>query len=228
MVFESKNFVKRKASVSIEFVLSALLGIVVLFMVLGLFSNNLEAMTSNSGIKGIFHNSTEQANFAPSRTTYDVSTDNHTVTKAQIEVSIVGDQGLQWFKNQALTTIQRLEAQPNLTEGQEADLAKALTILAITNNGYPPPPAECSVAGVPNQITVNINSYANNTTIKEAQLMDGKVARDANGNIIWVTSPQPKRTISWPGKYTTIKSPSDSLAADKIKNILDVKKLSFL
>lgn len=236
-MFESKSVVKRKASVSIEFVLSALLGIVVLFMVLGLFSNNLEAMTSNSGMKGLFHNSTEQANFAPSRTTYEVSTDNHTVTKAQIEVSIVGDQGLEWFKKQALVTIQRLGPQTTLTAGQMADLKSALTVYAVANSTTSSLNEsychDCYVARTNHNIGVEFDRYRSGRTYELVPKFDvaGNVVTDNNRNPVMLEkNPTTWNDLNLSSTNPTVPYPDavsapDASPAEKIKNIIAIKKL---
>lgn len=121
---KNRNFKNFKiAAITIEITLSVALAVVVLFALLGLFSDNLSTMAANSGIHNLFNKkpSMEQADSSWGR--------NPTAT--QVNVQIVADQGLDWYLKNAQDTIDKYRDRTDLTLAQTEDLARALTILSI-------------------------------------------------------------------------------------------------
>ena len=113
----------RKAGITIEVAIAIALSVAVLFLVLGMFSDNLQTMATKSGLaKQTDTNATEN------KVAYAAG-GNPTAT--QINVQLVGDQGtLAWYNAQAKTTIENLGAKANLTDQELVDLARALTVFA--------------------------------------------------------------------------------------------------
>lgn len=114
----------KNAEVTIEITLSIALSIVVLFLTLGLFSDNLKSMASNSGIHNLFNRNNEIAK---------TKTDSWGIdpTKTQVNVQVVADQGLDWYISNAQATIDKYLKTPPTTSAQMGDLAKAETIAKI-------------------------------------------------------------------------------------------------
>lgn len=114
----------KNAELTVEIGLSLALTVVALFLVLGLFSQNLKSMVDASGMKKNLFNKTTIA-----KTTYD----NHSVdyTASQVNVEVVADQGLDWYLTNAQATIDKYKDSTNLTEAQIEDLAKAATIISL-------------------------------------------------------------------------------------------------
>ena len=131
-----KFYGKKNASITIEVSLSVALTVVVLFLVLGLFSDNLQTMAANSGIRNLFNRENEIAKTNPdswgtssTRTTVGV----HDSTASQENIQVVAEQGLDYYVAQAEATISKYLETPPTTAAQMEDLAKALTIAAINN-----------------------------------------------------------------------------------------------
>lgn len=109
----------RKAEVTIEITLSIALSIVVLFLVLGLFSENLSTMAANSGLKNLFNRDNSDA-----KTAYNNwSTVNN---RSDVEVQLVGDQGLEYYLQKANTVIETYRNNPPLTQLQAEEEARAI------------------------------------------------------------------------------------------------------
>lgn len=115
----------RQAGVTVETTLSILLAVVVLFLILGLFSNNLKEMIANSNMSRLFVNN---ANSKTVNQKWGVDP-----TKTQVDVKIVADQGLDYYLTQAQQTIAKYKATPPQNESEIEDLAKAATIAKIVN-----------------------------------------------------------------------------------------------
>lgn len=127
-----RNF--KPAGITVEVSLAMALGIVVLFLAIGIFSDNLKNMAANAGIQHLFNKDAQAA-----KTHYDSKNINYNAS--QVNVQTVADQGLtldQYVAN-AQATVNTFPANP--TPSQIEDLAKALTILSIkagtTSGVYP-------------------------------------------------------------------------------------------
>lgn len=120
-----KNGIKA-GGVTVELLLAILLSVVVLFLILGLFSDNLKQMIVNSNISRVFANNS-------AKTTY--SNQNPDPTQTQEEVQIVADHALDWYLKNAQDAIAGyLKIPPSMLVGaQLEDFAKQVTIAKIGN-----------------------------------------------------------------------------------------------
>lgn len=123
-----KNGIKA-GGVTVELLLAILLSVVVLFLILGLFSDNLKQMIVNSNISRVFANNS-------AKTTY--SNQNADPTQTQEEVQIVADHALDWyFKNaQKLIATYRQIPPDKISETELEDFAKQVTIARIGGSNY--------------------------------------------------------------------------------------------
>ena len=120
----SKSKRSRNAGITVEVSLSILLTLGVLFLTLGLFSNNLKSMVFNSNIRNFFNKQN-----SVSKTANLAWGNNPTAT--EVNVAITGDQGLAAYHSEAIATIKALVEQATpLTAAQVTNLAEALTIKA--------------------------------------------------------------------------------------------------
>lgn len=137
--FMSRNDVK-KAGITIEMMLAISLAVVVLFLVLGLFSNNLKNMVAGGGMQNIFKSST----------TMDSETKlNKNYANSQMEVGVMAGQGVifdpskatlpEWIA-EAKKQLDALKNKTPLTDADKMIIAKWATILGQTNpsNIYTP------------------------------------------------------------------------------------------
>lgn len=151
-----RNF--KPAGITVEVSLAMALGIVVLFLAIGIFSDNLKNMAANAGIQHLFNKDAQAA-----KTHYDSKNINYNAS--QVNVQTVADQGLtldQYVAN-AQATVNTFPANP--TPSQIEDLAKALTILSIkagTTSGVYPDLRRQYVS-----ISLN-NSAVGTTTVKSS------------------------------------------------------------
>lgn len=132
-----KNF--KTAGVTIEVSLAMALGIVILFLAIGIFSENLKTMALSSGMQNLFNKDKTAAKTEGWGTGKSITLANDP-TASQENVQVVASQGLtlnQYVAN-AQATINQYTTTPPTTEAQMEDLAKALTIYAVsigtTNN----------------------------------------------------------------------------------------------
>ena len=126
----------KRAGITVEVALAALLSVTVLILVLGLFSQNLQVMAANSNINNLFNNSNRISNSGFNR---DYSKSVVNVTTSQQSVGTVGDQGIQKYHTDAQDAINKLLAKPQpLTDPSDiANLAKYLTLLAMSAQNDP-------------------------------------------------------------------------------------------
>jgi len=116
----------RKAGVTIEVALTGFLSVTVLFLVLGLFSQNLEVMAAGEGLNSLFGNNHSKIMTDSSGKDY---------TNSQENVGITGDNALlkQYLTDPEDTineTTNKYSSNPqNISDADLRDLAKALTIL---------------------------------------------------------------------------------------------------
>lgn len=119
------------AGTTLEVALSIGLGVVVLFVVLGIFGDNLKTMVSSSNI----NNLTKQSN---QKTSYESYNRNYASSNAQVGVKYVptqtiAEQGLEIAMAAAQATIDRYKDRDpaSLSPSETENLAKALTKYAI-------------------------------------------------------------------------------------------------
>ena len=118
MVVFRKNLVGRKAEVTLEFILTAILGITILFFVMGLFNDNLKVLANAGGINNLFHRD-QVTGYQKGGKDYKDS---------QVTVATIGDQGLKWYMSDSEKTINILGARTDLSNTELINLAKALTV----------------------------------------------------------------------------------------------------
>lgn len=160
MVSCRRIVVGRKANVSMEFVLSTMLGVMVLILVLGLFNQNLATMANSGGINNIY-NRDKITEYKGANKDYSGSGVNAPNTSAlgssEVFVPTLGSQGLEWYISEALKTIDKIAAlpQPLTSRNDQLDFAEALTIL----NAAKPEALNDSIISLKNQNAIK-------TTIK--------------------------------------------------------------
>lgn len=113
---------KKQGGITMEVVFSILLGLGVLFLVLGLFSDNLKGMITQSNMSNMFNNNGQKTAFELQKT--DPTGNQINVAETQI----AGEHGLSWYNETAKSKIEELSKISPLTDAQKIDLAKWLTI----------------------------------------------------------------------------------------------------
>lgn len=130
-MFNRKFGLRRKrAGITVELLLAVVLAVVVLFLILGLFSNNLKHMVVNGNISRIFANNS-------AKTAYSSWGTNPTQT--QVNVQTVADNGalIRQYLNKARAAIDNYKTNLPTTIEQKEDLARQITIeRVIGNNDY--------------------------------------------------------------------------------------------
>lgn len=125
---------KKKAAITIEVTLSVALSILVLFLALGLFSDNLATMAANSGIQNLFNRSNQTAKTYYSKQNVDPTKTAVNMNTSQINVQIAGDQGstntktpptLAQYLKQAQDIIDKYKTTPPTDQSQMEELARA-------------------------------------------------------------------------------------------------------
>lgn len=130
----SKKLKSKKAGITIEIALSLALMVVVLFLVLGLFSNNLQAIAKNSGILNFFNKKNEI-----SKTFNTADYQKVDPTQTQVNVQVVADQGLDFYLAKAQATVDQYKnATTPLSQQQIEDLARAITALSYDDRAKNP------------------------------------------------------------------------------------------
>jgi len=119
----------RKASVTIEVVLSVVLGLAVLFLALGIFSNHLKSVVDNNVTKSGFSNLVKEDNSTVTANSFD----KKDYTKSVVNVQIAGDpDGLlntvAAYHDYAKTQLTALGQKTPFTDNDAFNLAKWLTI----------------------------------------------------------------------------------------------------
>lgn len=114
----------KKAAITMEVAIGTAIAIIALFVALGIFSENLKTMITNSGISRMFANNS--AKTAIVKQAYDP-------TSSQVNVQIVGAQGLGYYFAQAQAAIANYKKNPPKNEAEMQDLAKQATIARIGN-----------------------------------------------------------------------------------------------
>lgn len=145
----------KKAGITIEVMLSASLAIVVLFLILGLFGNNLKTMMTGSGFKRVFTNNTTSADQS-----FDEYTNSKEIVSSQGNYRIVGEQGVEKtvadWEIEAQGEVDKLKDKTSLTDAERMNLAKWLTILGMANPS-PSKRAECRRIGLLNKIDLQFS-----------------------------------------------------------------------
>jgi hypothetical protein len=123
------NFTKptraKQGAISIEISLSLALSVVILTVVLSLFSANIEKIAEASGLYNYFFHRSEKV------TTYNDQ--KYDATKTQVNVQLVADQGLTYYIDNALATIDKYKETPPETLSQTEDLARAAAVAELYN-----------------------------------------------------------------------------------------------
>lgn len=123
----------RQAGITIEITLSVALAVVALFLVIGLFSDNLQTMAAG-GMQNLFNR--DKAAIKTGQDSWIADQ-----TGSQVNVQVVADQGLEYYLSSAQSTIDKYKDRTDLTQAQIEDLAKAITILSVnkgtTSGVYP-------------------------------------------------------------------------------------------
>lgn len=124
-MFERKSI--KRASSTIEVALAIVMALLVLYLVLNLFSGNIQTVVKNSGLYKVTHKDNAD------KKTANIAMDTDP-TKTQINVQIVADQGsLAQYHNDAAATIERYETESHsgtLTDENIQNLALQTTIFA--------------------------------------------------------------------------------------------------
>lgn len=124
-MFERKSI--KRASSTIEVALAIVMALLVLYLVLNLFSGNIQTVVKNSGLYKVTHKDNAD------KKTANIAMDTDP-TKTQINVQIVADQGsLAQYHNDAAATIERYATESKtetLTDENIQNLALQLTIFA--------------------------------------------------------------------------------------------------
>ena len=197
----------KSAGVSLEMLLMIVLALGVLFLVLGIFNDNLKEMNSASGSNNLF-NKTHATKYSTTSVDY---------TTSQVNVQIAGSQGLTTvipkYKATAeaeIITLSNAFAQNgSLTVYQQYDLAKWLTLYGICaqNSGISArtaasyyisgTPSISAMAGFNGAYTISVDGTTKTTTL--------------NGNVInWTSS------VLDPNLYSNLTD------ANKIKIVNDI------
>lgn len=125
---------RKKASISMEMLLSIILAVGVLFLVLGLFNNNLKDMTAHGGLNNLFRKSSATAYEQGAAFRQDSS---KSYTNSQVNVKIVAEQGLQWYMDNTQAGIDSLyttSLTTSLTANDQIDLIKYFTFKTILSS----------------------------------------------------------------------------------------------
>lgn len=159
-MFNRKFGLRRKrAGITVELLLAVVLAVVVLFLILGLFSNNLKHMVVNGNISRIFANNS-------AKTAYSSWGANPTQT--QVNVQTVADNGLDWYLDQAQAALTNYIANPPKNADETMDLAKWATILRL--GGVLDENIRANFI-IPNNINIDFSDHKNGIT---TVTIDGK------------------------------------------------------
>lgn len=116
----------RQGSVSMEVIVGIALSIVVLFITLGLFSDNLSNMISSSNIKNIF---------TGDRTLF--ASFNRDYTDSQVDVQVMGEQGLELLRQKANNLALDLIENPYSSANENASSIAYLALVIQAIVGEP-------------------------------------------------------------------------------------------
>lgn len=170
-----KNF--KSAGITVEVSLAMALGIVVLFLAIGIFSDNLKTMVSASGIQNLFKQNSNSA-----KTHYDTQSTDYSGSQiavankppsSQENEQIMGDQGLtlntlQDYLDNSQATIDKYTKNPPTTEAQLEDLAKAATIKKVNDSSSLTQQEKTLL--IQNNITINVTN--GQTTINNSKTIN--------------------------------------------------------
>lgn len=133
-MLDRRFYGKKNAGVTVEVTLSIVLTVTVLFLVLGLFGNNLSIFDANNGnvkdgMKNLFK--PKPANSWADTTAKRTQISVVDPTQSQENVELVGAQGLDWYLSQAQGTYNKYYPRTDLTQTEAQDLARAALKLKI-------------------------------------------------------------------------------------------------
>lgn len=132
MIFKNEQ---KPGTVSTELAIGISLAVVVLFVALGLFNDNLATMSFNSNMKNIFNGNT-------SKTAY--TSFNRDYSNSQINVQIMGEQGLEMLRRKANNMM--LDLIQKVFDGSDTSVKNANTIayLSLAVNSMVGQPDVCT------------------------------------------------------------------------------------
>ncbi len=119
----------RKAATLVEVMLGIGLSIIVVFVALGLWGDNLQDMISASNFKNMFLNKDKTTYSSYNRDYTQVTVPNYNPT--EVPIQITGEQGLQKCLDDATKKIDEYIKNPPKNEAEVMDLAKWATIKKI-------------------------------------------------------------------------------------------------
>lgn len=124
-MFSGKPYLSKKnAGITIEVTLSLALSVVVLFLLLGLFSDNIKTLAANSGIWNFFKRDVSYAKTDQNKTFVNL-------TQTQENVQVVAEQGLDYYIKQAQEIIDKYKKNPPTSLQEEEEAARYITIARI-------------------------------------------------------------------------------------------------
>ena len=174
---------RKSAMVTMEVLLAIILTVGALFLVLGLFNNNLKEMVDNSGFQSLFKKDV-------TATAYD--TTNKDYTDSQLNVQIAGQQGLQWYMDKTQSLIDGYVAKASeiplvpLTAGQQIDLAKYFTVKSILSSW-----------GIASTSTSGNSSEAESALARANGINEGYTKSIYQSLTVDVAAVKPEGSITW-------------------------------
>lgn len=122
----SKNKI-RQGNVSIELVIGIVLSVVVLFVALGLFNDNLSDIVLNSNLKNIFYGNTRT----------EFTSFNRNYSDSQVDIQVTGEQGLEVLRRKANNMAKQLIENPFSTLNENANDISYLALVIKSLSGEP-------------------------------------------------------------------------------------------
>ena len=158
MVFIKKKMATKKAGVTVEITISAIMTVTALFLILHLFTTNLASIAKKNGMGNLL-------GVNPAADTQKTVYESWGVdpTKTQVNVQVVGEHGLSWYITDSKKRMEKYYqidfSSRKLNFDEVEDLARAVTILVLADstNEYP---NFCNDYG----IKVNLSGKNANTT----------------------------------------------------------------
>jgi hypothetical protein len=189
---------RKRSEISVEMCISIALAVVVLFVVVGLFNNNLQAMVASSNMSNMWNNT--------QKTTYSTQTEDPTKNSAigsQVNVQVLAEQGglntLDDYINAAIANVDYYDKNPPTTEDSVEDLAKCLTILKMTKGITVYDQHDGTNLATTHGIKITINNVASETKVLKdttTGLVINKQFEYAQGGTINLRSPDDQLTVA--------------------------------
>lgn len=158
----------KKAAITIEVAIGTAIAVIALFVALGIFSENLKTMIANSGISRIVANNPNKT--AIVKQAYDP-------TSSQVNVQIVGAQGLGYYLAKAQESITNYKKTPPQNETQVQDLARQATIAKLIGGSSALPDEGLFY----NDYGISIELFNNDTCVTSIN-NSKKIYYNTNGN----------------------------------------------